>query len=470
MHTHQEYVTERRPELERLARELSAAGVRYMQVQFADLLGSLRTKICPLAKGLAPEGDGLNTALFSCNHGDGEPVGVPVFEAPVAGFGNGFPNYIAIADPATVVRLPWQPDTAAVITNATRTDGAACPLDARGQLAAIERQATVLGFETRFALEYELCIFDADDELHEQGRQALLKPWGRSLLNYDLLRTPGFESLARELIDRLTGIGIGVAAVHTEYGRGMIEYALAPLPALAAADAAVRSKLYLKQLCEERGLVATFMARCRPVGRESASGAHHHQSLRRDGRNVFHEPGSALLSETGRHYAGGLLQTMRDLHVLFRPTVNSYRRMDRLAWSPEDVSWGMENRCTALRGITIPAETSARVEHRVPGADVNPYLTIAAMLAGGLHGIRNRIDPGPPCRGDPLVEGSFVRLPRTLPDSTAAFRQSAFARAAFGDEFVEHYAMSRDAEWQAWLGWLDSHVTEFEYRRYFDSL
>ncbi|MBM5810445.1 MAG: glutamine synthetase [Gammaproteobacteria bacterium] len=460
----------RRTELERLAREFGAAGVRYVQVQIADLLGTLRTKICPLAKGLTPEGDGLNTALFSCTHGDGEPVGMPVFEAPVAGFANGFPNYIAIADPATVVRLPWQPDTAAVLTNSTRTDGSACPLDARGQLAAIEQRATALGFETRFGLEYELVVFVADDELHRQGRHAKLQPWGRSLLNYDLLRAPGFESLAREFIARLEGLGIGVAAMHTEYGLGMIEYALAPLPALAAADAAVRSKLYLKQLCEERGLIATFMARCRPVGHESASGAHHHQSLLRDGRNVFHEPGAATLAATGLHYAGGLLQTMRDLHVLFRPTVNSYRRMDRLAWSPEDVSWGVENRCTALRAITTPAAKSARIEHRVPGADINPYLTIAAMLAGGLHGIEQRLDPGPPCPGDPVAEGRCAPLPRTLPDSTAAFRDSAFARATFGDEFVEHYALSRDAEWQAWRGWLDSHITEFEFRRYFDSL
>ena len=114
-----------------------------------------------------------------------------------------------------------------------------------------------------------------------------LIPYGRDFGIYDHLRHPGFEALAREFMDRLAAIGITVAAFHTEYGRGMVEFALAPLPALAAADAAARAKLYLAELCEERGLLATFMARCRAPGTEGTSGAHLHQSLLSDGENAF---------------------------------------------------------------------------------------------------------------------------------------------------------------------------------------
>jgi glutamine synthetase len=460
-----DYQETRGPELERLAAELSDDGVRFAHVQFPIFPGPLRSKLTTLSKALDPEPHGFNSAIFTLTHGDGNPGGDVVFESAFTGSHNGWPDVLSFPDPASVVRLPWRPETAAVILNTLMPDGSRCPLDVRAAISDLEQRAATLGFETRFAFEYEVFLFEANDEALNAGRYSELKPYGRDLAYCDHLRHPGFEALARDLIGRMSSIGIGVAGFHTEYGRGMAEFALTPKPALAAADAAGRVRLYLSELCEERGLVATFMARCTAPGSESSTGAHLHQSLLRDGQNAFAEPDSEGLSETARHYLGGLLSTMTDLHLIFRPTVNSYRRMNRDEWSPVDVSWGLENRTAAVRAVTKPGPGGVRLEHRVAGADANPYLQVLATLGGGLHGIEQRIDPGAPSGGDQDAEP----LSTSLTESIAAFEHSDVAREIFGPDLVDHYLTSRRAEWDSYAAWLSQNVTEFEFRRYFEA-
>ena len=156
------------------------------------------------------------------------------------------------------------------------------------------------------------------------------------------------------------------------------------------------------------------MARCRAPGTEGTSGAHLHQSLLSDGDNAFAGADGGL-SEAGRHYLGGMLATLPELQVIFRPTVNSFRRANQEEWSPVEASWGHDTRTSAIRAITVPAPDAVRFEHRVAGADVNPHLVVAACLAGGLHGIEQRIEPSDPGPGAPLVT--------TLPEAIAAFER-----------------------------------------------
>jgi glutamine synthetase len=392
-----------------------------------------------------------------------------VFESAFAGEHNGWPDVLSLPDPASVVRLPWRPETAAVILNWLMPDGSPCPLDMRGRIADLEERAAALGFETRFAFEYEVFMFEADDAALSAGRYGDLRPYGRDLGYCDHLRHPGFESFAREFMDRMAAIGVGVASFHTEYGRGMAEFALAPKTALAAADGAARARLYLAELCEERGLMATFMARCTALGTESSTGAHVHQSLVRDGENAFATTDGGAVSETALHYLGGLLHTLTDFNVVFRPTVNSYRRGNRGEWSPVDRSWGYENRTSAVRAMTRPAPGGARLEHRVSGADVNPWLVVLALLGGGLHGMQEKLDPGEPDTSGADQNGRFERLPATLPESIDAFERSALAREILGPGLVEHYVASRRAEEAAYQAWLAETVTEFEFRRYFEA-
>ncbi len=445
----------RKPKLEALQADLKQRGIKYMMVHLPDTNGQLRTKITGMKLGTG--GDVVNCNLFCVSHGEGAPIDIPIFEAAVASEQNGYPNMLALADPDTVRIHGWNGEWASVILDSFRIDGTRNPLDMRGHLARQQERASSMGYEARFALEYEFGIFHADEELLQQRRYRELKPWGQDHLNYSVSRCADFQPFFAELMDRLGSMGIALAAVTTEYGRGMYEIALPPKPPLEAADDAARMKLVLQDLCLERNLIPTFMARFQRPGQESACGAHHHQSLWRDNANAF-AAGINTLTDVARAYLGGLLAYLPDTHLAFRPTINSYRRFEKGAWSPTDVSWGFENRMASVRAITMPIADAARFEHRVPGADIDPYLTVTAMLAAGLEGIERQLDPDAAC-------GST--LASTLESSIEAFRSSAFVESVFGTEYRDHHISSRENEVQAFRTWMEGHITQFEFQRYF---
>jgi glutamine synthetase len=449
--------------LQALERELKEKGARFMNVHMPEVNGVFRSKTVPLK--LAYNGDALNAILYCVAHSDGAPTGIPVFPGAISNDANGYPNIMAVPDPDTVRQHGWDPRFASVILNTFMLDGRPCGLDSRAILKTQQDRSLALGFEPRFALEYEFGIFHADHDLMRQGRYRELKPWGHSYVNYDLVRSGDYQSFIAELSDRLASIGVGVASFVTEYGYGMYEFALTPKTPLEAADDAVRAKLHLREFCAERGLVATFMTRFQQPGRESACGGHHHQSLWREGKNAF-AAGTNALSKPAEHYLAGLLARLPESHLLFRPTVNAYRRLDRDAWSPEDASWGYENRTTAVRAITTPFPEAARFEHRVPGADINPYLTVAAMLAAGLDGLEEGLALEPPAPGNPKSLNRPA-LPRDMRGSIESLRSSGFIYRVFGAEFKSHYLLSRETEQAAYETWLAGQITDFEFQRYF---
>ena len=456
-------VAEYGPKLEALQEKLALDGVEFIQVHTVDTSGAFRSKIAPLK--LSRYGEAINAILYCVAHGDGQPIGDVAFASATANEENGFPNIKGIIDPATVVQHGWKPEYASAITFSYMLDGSPCPYDPRGVLARVEQRAAALGYEPRFALEYEFGIFHADHDLMRAGRYRELKPWGHSLTNYDLVRSGEYQDFAAELIRRMKSIGIGIASLVTEYGFGMYEYALTPKTALQAADEAMRAKLHLRELCAERGLVATFMTRFQPPGKESACGAHHHVSLWKDDKPAF-AAGPNKLTPVAEKFLAGVLNRMQETHLLFRPTVNSYRRFDRGAWSPEDVAWGFENRTAPIRAITTPNDGACRFEHRAPGADINPYLSIAAILAAGCEGIEKGLPLEAPVSGD-LALLDKPKLPRTLNASIEAFANSDFCAEAFGEAFRDNYAESRRAEQAAFEAWQASHITDFEWQRYF---
>ena len=183
------------------------------------------------------------------------------------------------------------------------------------------------------------------------------------------------------------------------------------------------------------------------------------------------------MSKLAGHFAAGMMETMPDLHLAFRPWVNSHRRMDRLSWAPEDTSWAPDNHAVALRVVygSMP-EKMARLEHRAPGPDVNPYLSLAAMFAGGLKGIKEELTPPPYAVGDPIENGNYPRLPKTLEASVEAMKGSAVARSILGEQLVDHLVnvhAEEAAEFAAWTEAngvdpaLDASVTQWEYEQYF---
>ncbi|MEW5421624.1 glutamine synthetase family protein [Amorphus sp. 3PC139-8] len=449
--------------LNELSSTLGAEGVEFVQVHVVDTVGAVRSKIAPFK--LSTSGEAVNGILYCVVSGDGQPVGDVIFDSPIANEANGYPNIMGMIDPASVVRHGWDPSFASAFTFTYMLDGSPCPYDPRQILERVEERARATGYEAQVALEYEFGIFHADAELMQAGRYSELKPWGHSLLNYNLVRGRDFQDFFAEWMRRLKSIGIGVSSIVTEFGYGMYEYALQPMTPLAAADAAIRANLHLKELCAERDLVATFMPRFQPPGRESACGAHHHVSLWKDGAPAF-AAGLNQLTPVAEQFMAGMLNRMIETHAIFRPTINAYRRFDRGSWSPEDVAWGYENRTAAVRAITTPSPGACRFEHRVPGADVNPYLSIAAVLAAGADGIERGLELEPPVTSV-LADLDKPALPRTLAGSIEPFAASEFVAEWMGEAFRDNYAESRWAEIAAFEAWQASHITDFEWQRYF---
>jgi glutamine synthetase len=429
---------------------------RLVQLEVPDLDGGLRAKLVAVPKVLSPAGIAMCTIMFGLTLAD------DVYESPASSADNGYPDLVMRPDMVTLRPLPWGDSTVAVLCDLFGADRAPFPLAPRTVLRAVVGQCSELGYEARFAAEWELCVVHAGGETGRPGEPA---PLGRTMNAYSSLRLRELRPLAQEFFQRMEAVGIGVESVHTELGHGMVEFALSHAPALEAADQAARAKAYLKELCGERGLVATFMPKWRTGA--PTSGCHFHQSLWRNGENAFAGPDGGL-SPLARHYLAGQLATMAGVGVLFNPSVNAYRRLQPGTWTPATASWGMDNRTAAIRAITgYPKGT--RLEHRRPGADVNPYLAIAAMLAGGLYGITEKLEPPAPATADACADGRFPRLPSTLEAAIAALRDSQLAPGLLGREFVAHYLLSREVELRLWREWESQQVTEWERSRYFET-
>src|SRR5262249_50183162 len=283
-------------------------GARVVQLEVPDLDGGLRAKLVSPAKARSEPGAAMCTIMFGLTQAD------DVYESPASSAANGYPDLVMRPDLATLRALPWCEATVAVLCDLYGGDGARFPLAPRTVLRTVVERCADLGFEARFAAEWEFCVVHRDDEAQPAG----LVPLGRTMNAYSSLRLRELRPLAQAFFERMEGVGIAVEAVHTELGHGMVEFALAHAPAMEAADPAARAKASLKELCGERGLVATFMPKWRAGA--PTSGCHFHQSLWRDGSNEFAGPGGAL-SPLARHYLAGQLATMTDFGALFNPSV-----------------------------------------------------------------------------------------------------------------------------------------------------
>lgn len=465
-----ERLTQRAEESAALLRRFGEEGVRFAQMEMPDVNGTVRGKIVPLKKALAPYGSGISTGMVAARSGD------ELVETPFTSVEAGLPKMVALPDYGTLRRWSWRPEMAAILCDLVMEDGEPCPMDARQMLKGVAGWYEGRGLEARAAFEFEVCVYEADDGLLREKRYRELKTFGRGWDFYSITRFPSFENLAKTFMDRMASVDVEVEAVHTELGHGMLEFTLAPQPALKAADDAVRAKLYFKQLCAELDLVASFMPVINLGTGDSASGCHHNFSLWREGRNALWDAASGGLSPLAQKVVAGVLATMPDLHLVFRPWVNSYRRMDRWLFSPENASWAIDNHSVALRVVhgAYP-EKLTRLEHRVSGTDINPYLTLAAILLGGRYGLENDLEPVAYATADPVSDPRFKPLARSYPETIAAFKGSTLVRALLGDGFVDHYALLKEEEWRDFSGWarannVDSEaavVTDWEFAHYF---
>jgi glutamine synthetase len=476
------------PEREALVQEVSAsirsAGLRTVRLAVVDQHGVPRGKMLSPQAAIAAMSDGLDFsgAIYSLDTGN--QVFVPAF-ARGGGFGieefTGFPDVMLVPDPATFRVLPWADRTGWMLCDVYFGNGQPMPLDGRGLLRRVLSSLADAGYDFLAGIEVEFYIVVLDPGRLAPENAGFTPPpppvsvFERGYQYLSEVRLDEMGPVLEAVRDALDGVGLLPRSMEDEWGPGQLEFSFSPLTGLAAADAAVLFRSAVKQVCQRRGLLATFM--CRPaLPNFFSSGWHLHQSLmnRRDRSNAF-ASASAPLSDTGRRYVAGLLEHTAPMAPFAAPTVNGYKRFRPYSFAPDRVTWAMENRGALVRVQGSPGDLSSHVEMRLGEPAANPYLYMASNIAAGLDGIRRNLEPPPPVSADPYAVEA-PPLPSSLSEAVAALDADQFYRSAFGATLVDYLVMMKRAEIRRYedalaaapAGAAGSDVSDWEMREYFE--
>lgn len=362
-------------------------------------------------------------------------------------FAEGEKDRICRPVPNSLKPVPWAPrQTAQALITMFEEDGTPFFADPRHVLEGIVARYAARGLTPVIAVELEFYLFDRVRDEKGRPRFPVSPVTGRrpSLTQcYGMDDIYHFEPVLQEIADACAAQDIPAHTALSEYAPAQFEINLRHVPdAVLAADHGVLLKRVVKNVALKHGLDASFMAK--PLADSTSSGAHVHFSLLdATGRNVF-DDGSPAGSETMRHALGGIIATLPEAFALLAPNANSFRRYGLGSYAPLSPAWGINNRTTGLR-IPPEGEGQRRIEHRFAGADAHPHLVVAAALAGALHGIEKRLEPGPPVEGN-----AYVQCPPTLPitwdAALAAFEAARTLPAYLGAEFCRVYAQVRRQE------------------------
>jgi glutamine synthetase len=374
----------------------------------------------------------------------------------------GYGDFAMVPDLSTLRRVPWLPGTALLLADLAWLDGRPVLASPRQILKRQLDRLAAHGLYAYAGTELEFCVYrDSYEQAWQRGYRDLT-PANLYNVDYSLLGTSRIEPLLRRIRVEMAGAGLQPESAKGECNLGQHEIAFRYARALTTADHHSIYKLGAKEIAAQEGMSLTFMAK--PNQREGNS-CHIHFSLRTsDGTPVMSGSGPGGLSTVGERVLAGLLATMRELTLLYAPNINSYKRYQPGTFAPTAVRWGVDNRTCALRLVGHGA--SLRVENRVPGGDVNPYLALAAMAAAAVHGIENDLPLEPALPGNAYADEAAARVPTTLRDAAQLWAGSPLARPAFGDEVVSHYANAAAVELAAY----DAAVTDWELVRGFERL
>ena len=379
------------------------------------------------------------------------------------GFHTGYPDVGLALDASTARQLPWDDNRFLILGELTKTDGSPLPICPRQVLKKVLRKADSLGLSAQVGMEFEWFVLKETELSVREKNYRNLETATQGLTNYSPFRIDGQHDFLRDLFNYLPAIDVPLEALHTEAGPGNFEAAIRYGDALQAADRAVIFKQAVREIGRRHGLLNTFMAKFSMD--YAGCGGHMHQSLWKDGKNVFHDASKPHgISDTMRHFIAGQLHCLPQLFPLYAPFINSYKRLVDGNLAPVKPTWAIDNRNSSLR--VIPGSASAtRLETRTPGADANPYLAIAAALASGLYGIEHKLElDQAPVEGANVGAENVARLPRTLAEATEALDRSSLARDLLGDEFVTHFVQTR--QWE--VRRFNQSVTDWELRRYLE--
>lgn len=450
--------------IEQLVAMVEAEEIETVVMGFTDHIGRLMGKRFDAEFFVA---EGLQQGTHSCNY----LLTVDIEMEPVPGyaFANwelGYGDFHLVPDMATLRVAGWLGKTAFILCDVEDVQGhTLVPLAPRSMLRRQLAKAEDLGFAAMAASELEYFLFEDSYKAAAQKNYADLEPAGWYLEDYNLLQGGREEKFTAAARRRLNQSGIPVENSKGEWGLGQHEINIRYANALEMADRHTIFKECLKGTADQLGLSVTFMAK--PYAGRAGSSSHIHFSLWRDGENAFageQRLGPVQCSDTFRWFLGGWMAHVPEMMVFYAPTINSYKRFEDGSWAPTRLAWCYDNRTAGFR--VVGKGKSLRIECRIPGADCNPYLAYAAVLASGLDGIAKQIEPPPLFEGDVYAAQDLPRVPYTLREATDLFAASEFTRQVFGQEVVEHYAHYFRTEQAAF----DTAVTDWERRRYFERI
>lgn len=426
-------------------------------VAFTDMQGRLQGKRCS-AEFFLDEVLAVGTEVCSYTLAtDIEMNTVPGYAA--SSWDTGYGDFAVRPDLTTLRRVPWQDRTA--IVQADLEWGAGAPVDfaPRQVLRRQLERLTARGWTSLVGTELEFMVFRDTFEGAWKSDYRGLTPANLYNVDYSLLGVSRADPLLADIVTNMAGAGMYVESTKGECNLGQHEIAFRYADALTTCDNHVLYKHGAKEIAAQRGMSITFMAK---LDEREGNSCHIHLSLRdRDDRSVFSvDPGTAL-SPVMEHFLAGLLAGFEELSLLFAPNINSYKRFATASFAPTAITWGRDNRTCAVR--VVGHGQSLRLENRVPGGDVNPYLAVAAMLAAGLYGVDNELALEPECKGSAYTSASRS-MPGTLRAAAERFGASKLAHEALGGAVVEHYLTMASVE----LAAFDTAVTDWERRRSFE--
>jgi glutamine synthetase len=445
--------------LEQLRVEASEGEIDTVVLAFTDMQGRLQ------GKRLAADyflDDVVGHAVEGCNY----LLAVDVEMNTVGGYAmssweRGYGDFVLTPDMETLRRIPWYENTALVLADLGWHDGAPVVASPRQILLAQTDRLAERGWQAMVGTELEFIVYSTSyEDAHASGFRTLV-PVNQYNVDYSILGTSRIEPLLRKITNGMAGAGLQVESAKGECNLGQHEIAFRYAEAVTTCDNHSIYKTGSKEIAAAGGMSITFMAK--PNAREGNS-CHIHISLRdEDGQPVMAGEGPYGLSPLGEHFIAGQLAALPEIALCYAPNINSYKRYVPGSFAPTAARWGVDNRTCAMR--LVGHGPSLRIENRVPGGDVNPYLAVSAMIAAGLHGIDHELPLEPALDGN-AYDDTGPRVPHTLRDALEAWQKSELARESFGNEVVEHYANGARVE----LAAFDAAVTDWELQRGFERL
>ncbi|MCE5288943.1 MAG: glutamine synthetase family protein [Nocardiaceae bacterium] len=439
--------------IDHLSTSVDRGEIDTVVVAMTDMQGRLQGKRCDARYFLS---EVATQGTEACNY----LLAVDVEMTTVDGYAmssweRGYGDFLLRPDFTTLRRIPWQPGTALILCDLEWLDGTPVVASPRQILRAQIDRLAAHGLTAFAATELEFIAFDDTYEAARRAGYHGLTPANQYNVDYSILGTSRIEPLLRKIRTSMAGAGMTVESAKGECNDGQQEIAFRYKDALTTCDNHAIFKTGAKEIASQQGHSLTFMAK---FNEREGNSCHIHMSMRHGAQSAF-----AGFTDTMRGFLAGQLACAREFTLMYAPNINSYKRFAKGSFAPTAVAWGVDNRTCAFR--VVGHGDALRVENRVPGGDVNPYLAVATMIAAGLHGIENGLTLEDETLGNAYLADK-THVPTTLREAAQLFGASAAARAAFGDDVVDHYLNMARVEVEAF----DAAVTDWERMRGFERL